>query len=94
MAQAQYIDPVQQQDGLRPFRNFVSFLSGAVSDQTYAETDGYAVNYPRQFSTQGPNGVALEGQPVVLAAPAGAQPAIPPVLLVGAVVVAAVMLLK
>ncbi len=94
MAQAQYMDPVQQQDSLRPFRNFVSFLSGATADQTYAETDAYAVNYPRQFATQGPNGVALEGQPVVIAAPSGAGPAFPPVLLVGAAVVAAVLLLK
>ena len=63
----------EQQDTLRPVRNFISLLSGATSDQTYGDTDAYACGYPGQFAVQGPTGVAQEGQPVVIQASASAQ---------------------
>lgn len=69
MAQAQ--DPAQQQDQLRPVRQFISLLAGATGDQTYSGQDGYAVNPSGQFLSQGPNGVVVEGQPIVKTAGGG-----------------------
>lgn len=62
---------VEQQDQLRSVRNFLSFVSGATHDQSYAEEDGYAVNRPGGIYVQGPNGIAMQGQPVIVAPPAG-----------------------
>lgn len=92
MQAASYLDPAQAQDNLRPVRNFVSLLAGAVNDQSWAGQDGYAVNMPGQVQVQGPNGVAVEGKPYVIASPAQA-PGFPPLLLaLGAVLVAHLML--
>lgn len=53
-----------QQDALRPLRNFVNLLGGIVNDQSYAGQDGYAVNQPYQYQTVGAYGVAVEGSPI------------------------------
>lgn len=56
-------DPALANDQNRVARAFVSFVSSAMgNDQTYAGTDGYAVNPPRQYQTIGPGGlVGIEG---------------------------------
>lgn len=61
----------QQQDGLRVVRAFVGALNGYMGDQSYAGQDGYTVNTPRQFMVIGPQGVAVEGTPVIAQAPSG-----------------------
>lgn len=58
---------VDQQDSLRSIRNFLSLVNGATQDQSWSGQDGVAVNSPGQVGVQGPNGVAVEGQPVTLA---------------------------
>lgn len=79
-------DPVAAQDALRPLRNFVSLLSGAAGDQTYAETDSVAASFPAQSFVQGPNGVSIEGKPVTVAPPGGKREGVPAwLLLVGLV---------
>lgn len=57
------MDPILEADQQRTGRAFISFLSTAMGvDQSYAGQDGYAVNYPRQYQTIGPNGlVGVEG---------------------------------
>ena len=75
-----------QQDALRPVRNFVSLLSGAVGDQTFAETDGMVYGPTGQFGVQGPNGVSIEGKPVMVATtapPAGVGGGIQPLYIIG-----------
>lgn len=56
-------DLIQQQDAQRTGRAFISFLSSAMGvEQTYADQDGNAVNYPRQYQSIGPGGlVGVEG---------------------------------
>lgn len=55
-------DIVQQQDSQRTARAFISFLATATgADQSYADADGYAVNYPRQYTVIGGNGLGVEG---------------------------------
>ena len=61
-----FTDPAAAQDALRPVRNFLSLLSGATADQTWAWQDAYAVNTTGQFATRGPNGIAVEGQPYII----------------------------
>lgn len=46
----------------RTARNFISTLSSAFGmEQSYADTDSYAVNQPRQYTVIGPNGTQIEG---------------------------------
>ena len=56
---------ISVQDEQRTKRAFISFLSTALgNDQTLTSQDAYAVNYPRQYQTIGPNGTdGVEGQP-------------------------------
>lgn len=56
----------QQQDALRPVRQFVSMLSNAFSayDQTYYGADAGAYNVPRGYQVIGPYGVSAEGLPI------------------------------
>ncbi|HEX7890298.1 MAG TPA: hypothetical protein VF522_13135 [Ramlibacter sp.] len=75
----------QDQDALRPLRAFVGAVNGwlgGTGDQSYAGTDGQAVNPPRQFMTLGPQGISLEGTQTQVAAPASAGFNIPPIALV------------
>ena len=81
-------DPAAAQDALRPLRNFVSLLSGAAGEQTWAEADAYAVNPPGQLYTQGPNGIAIEGKPITVAPASGQKQGIPPWLILAGVVAA------
>jgi hypothetical protein len=53
-------------DGLVTLRQFVGGLNSALNDQSYAGYDGYAYNPSGQFRTLGPNGAAVEGQPVTM----------------------------
>lgn len=62
---------VEQQDDLRVVRAFVGALNGYLGDQSYARQDGYSANVPGQFMTIGPQGVAVEGTPVIAQAPSG-----------------------
>ena len=63
-----------QQDALRPFRLFLSGLNAAFyGDQAYPGVDGYAVNPSGQFSTVGPYGTSVEGQPLALTRNGGLQ---------------------
>lgn len=62
IAQNQQI--AQQQDALRPLRNFVNLLGGMVNDQSYAGQDGTAFNMPYQYQTIGQYGNAVEGSPI------------------------------
>ncbi|MGM9480307.1 hypothetical protein ACS5PN_03845 [Roseateles sp. NT4] len=72
----QVVTVTQQQDTLRPIRNFVSLLAGATADQTYADADYWAGNPSGQFVSQSPNGMtAREGQPVYVQASATATSA-------------------
>lgn len=59
---AQY-DLTAMQDALRPARNFINTLAGLVNEQSYAGTDGYAVNPPMQYQIVGNTGNAIEGTP-------------------------------
>lgn len=93
----QVVTVTQQQDSLRPVRNFVSLLAGATADQTYADYDLWAANVPGQFVAQNPwGGVSQEGQPVLIQATAGSQGAAlsasSPLVLVGLAVVAYLLL--
>lgn len=54
----------QQQDALRPLRNFVNLLSGVVNDQSWAGQDSTAYNTPYQYQTVSPYGSSVEGQPI------------------------------
>lgn len=88
MAGATYVDPVQAQDQLRPVRNFISLLSGAVNEQTWAGEDAYPANVPGQVQVRGPYGYAVEGKPAVVASTTPG-PVIPPgVMLIGLALVA------
>ena len=91
MAKAQ--DPAQAQDQLRPVRQFISLLAGATGDQTYAGYDSYAVNPSGQFYAQGPNGVAVEGQPIVRT-PGGGVSLSPAIVMLGIGAVLAYVWLK
>lgn len=53
-----------QQDALRPLRQFVNVLAGAMNDQTWAGQDGSAVNPVYQYQTVGTYGSAVEGTPI------------------------------
>lgn len=77
----QQLDLIAQQDQLRTMRQFVSLVAGATGqDQTLSGTDFAAVSAPGQFSTVGPYGTAVEGQPIMTYSQAGGM-TIAPVLL-------------
>ena len=83
----------RRQDELRPLRQFMSLMGGLTGDQTYAGMDTYPVNPTGQFTTVGPYGSRVEGQPIVTYSPtAGVTMA--PVLLLAGLAVAAFVLLK
>lgn len=57
-----------QQDALRPLRQFVGALTGAVSgyDQATVYSDWYSYNMPTGYQAVGPYSVSAEGQPYAL----------------------------
>lgn len=57
------------QDNLRPFRQFVGMLGGAVAgwENATAATDGVVYTVPGQYQTIGRGGVAVEGSAVTVA---------------------------
>lgn len=57
-----------QQDALRPVRQFIGALSGAVSgyDQANAYDDWASYNQPYGYQSIGPYGVSQEGTPYAL----------------------------
>lgn len=57
---------VRAQDDMRPFRMFVGALTGALmgADQSAVGTDYTVANWPYQYQSVGPYGVAVEGSPV------------------------------
>jgi hypothetical protein len=57
----------QQQDAMRPLRQFVGMLSAVVNDQSWANTDNSAYNVPGQYQTVGQYGTAVEGTPISIA---------------------------
>ncbi|MGC1173125.1 hypothetical protein [Polaromonas sp.] len=61
-----YEELIAEQDRQRTKRSFISFLGGAlgVSDQSYAQEDGYALNRPGQYTTISPYGQSVEGLPI------------------------------
>lgn len=78
----------RRQDELRPVRQFLSLLSGLSGDQTYGNTDPVAYNTPGQFSSYGPTGQAVEGQPIITYSPTAGMTVSPFILLAGAALVA------
>ncbi|MBN8506133.1 MAG: hypothetical protein J0L58_16840 [Burkholderiales bacterium] len=95
LGDGQAVQLAAAQDNLRPLRNFVGFLSGAVNDQSWAGSDGYAVSPPGQFYSQtAAGGVAIEGRPALLVAPGGQQGGIPPLFLLAGAALVAYLLLK
>ena len=82
-------DIVQQQDEQRTARAFISFLSTALTgDQSLANQDNSAVNYPRQYTVIGTDrSIGIEGT----SSPQGSTFTAflsTPVLLIGAAVAA------
>jgi|GEM_PF-2995475 hypothetical protein len=75
-------DLIDQQDQLRSLRQFNSFLAGVSGDQSYTGTDGYAVGPTGQFQAYGPNGAAVEGQPIITYAQGQGMTVAPVMLLV------------
>ncbi len=57
----------QQQDALRPLRQFVNLLTMVSSDQSWANTDGAAYTMPNQYQVVGQHGAAIEGTPISIA---------------------------
>lgn len=87
-------DEEQRQDALRVMRGFVGAVAGYFGDQSYAGQDGGTpYNPPGQFSTVGPHGTMVEGQPQLRTTMIGGV-AIPPALLWIAAGVAAVIVIK
>lgn len=84
----------QRQDELRPYRQFLSLVSGFNTvDQTYGTSDGIVANAPGQFAVYGPYGIAMEGQPV-MATNQQAMGAMSPMLLVVGALVVGYLLMK
>jgi len=61
----------QQQDALRPLRQFVGLLTTVANDQSWAYQDSYAYNQPYQYQVIGATGSAIEGQPIATTASGG-----------------------
>ena len=79
------------QDALRPFRQFVSLISGIVGEQTWASQDGYAGSMPYGYQSIGPYGWSVEGAPVSVTR-AGGVVISPMVVMIGLGVVATLIL--
>lgn len=91
-AEAQ-IELERRQDELRPYRQFMSLVSGLSGEQTFGNADYVASNAPGQFSTYGPYGQAVEGQPL-MSYNQSQGVTLAPVLLLAGVALAAFLLLK
>ena len=87
------VDAQQQQDALRPLRQFVTLLSNVMNDQTWAGQDAYAVNAPAPYQVMGPNGYSIEGRPIATTTNDGAV-VISPVIVWALVGAAAVYFLR
>lgn len=84
---------IEQQDQLRSIRQFVSLIGGfSGNDQTLAGTDFAAVNAPGQFSSVGPYGTAVEGQPIITYSPQQGMTVAPMLVLAGLALAAYFML--
>ena len=84
---------IRRQDELRPYRQFMSLVSGLTGDQTYSGADQTGANPTGQFVSVGPYGTSVEGQPIVTYSPNSGVTMAPVVLLIG-LGVAAILLLK
>jgi hypothetical protein len=74
----EYVPTIEeQQDAMRPFRQFVGLLNSAVNEQSWAGADGQAVNVPYQYQTIGRSGAAVEGSAVSTNAQGEPQQGIP-----------------
>lgn len=83
-----------QQDQLRSMRQFISLASGVMgSDQTLAGTDYAAVNSPGGFTSVGPYGASIEGQPIVTYSPTNGV-TVAPLLLLAGLGIAAYLLMR
>lgn len=83
---------IRRQDELRPYRQFLSFASGITGDQTYNNLDSYGANPTGQFTSVGPYGSSVEGQPIVTYSPNAGVTMAPIVLLIGLGIAAFVLL--
>lgn len=83
----------RRQDELRPLRQFMSLMGGLTGDQTYTGMDTYPVNPTGQFTSVGPYGSSVEGQPIVTYSPTAGVTMAPILLLLG-LGVAAFLVLK
>jgi hypothetical protein len=79
---------IKRQDELRPYRQFMSLVSGISGEQTYSGADGVGYNPTGQFVSTGPYSQAVEGQPIVTYSPSSGVSIAPVVLLIGLGVVA------
>ena len=85
---------IRRQDELRPYRQFMSLVSGISGEQTYSGADTASANSTGQFVSTGPYGTAVEGQPIVTYSPQSGAVSIAPVVLLIGLGVAAFVLLK
>lgn len=85
---------IQQQDRLRPLRQFVGAFSGMLAgyDQATVGTDAWAWNLPGGYQSVGPAGTAIEGQPVAITRTGGVY--VSPMLVLIGIGAAAVLLLR
>lgn len=86
--------PEEEQDALRPVRQFIQLLSGIASDQSYAGEDGRLWNPANQFRVLGPQGTAVEGRAVIVGTTAGGGLVLSPGLVLIGAGLAAWLLLK
>ena len=85
---------VRRQDELRPYRQFMSLVSGITGEQTYSGADTVGYNPTGQFVSTGPYGAAVEGQPIVTYSTNTGAVSIAPVALLIGLGVVAVLLMK
>lgn len=85
---------IRRQDELRPYRQFMSLVSGITGDQTYGGADQNTGNPTGQFTSMGPYGSSVEGQPIVTYSPNNGTVSIAPVVLLIGLGIAAIVLLK
>jgi hypothetical protein len=85
---------IRRQDELRPYRQFLSLVSGVTGDQSYNDMDSYGANPTGQFTSVGPYSSAVEGQPIVTYSPNNGTVSIAPVVLLIGLGLAAFVLLK
>lgn len=84
---------IRRQDELRPYRQFLSLVSGITGEQTYSGADQVGYNPTGQFVSTGPYGAAVEGQPIITYSPNSGVTMAPVVMLI-ALGVAAFVLMK